>query len=55
MTAIGYVMLANGLVWAGIGLYVLFLGLKTGEISRRLTQLELLGSAQAREAGHDRR
>jgi CcmD family protein len=42
MTSIGYVIVANIVVWAVIGGYVAFLAAKGAETSRRLKQLELL-------------
>lgn len=52
MSSLGYVMLASALVWAGVAVYVAFLGLRSAELSRRLTQLEAL--CRRPEAGHDR-
>ena len=47
MNAVQYVMLANGIVWLAMGLYLTFLGRSTAELNRRLVQLELLRSSEA--------
>lgn len=37
-----YLVLANSIVWVGMGLYLTFLGVNASRLNKRLSRIELL-------------